>query len=84
MAQVSENLTFSSCFGVDSQNVFRVFKHYVPHAVVLLALVCSDMVNLNRWSGVVVLNALLQAGFDELVEIAVEHALRVAALDVGT
>lgn len=38
MAQVSENLTFSSCVGVDSQNVFRVFKHYVPHAVVLLAL----------------------------------------------
>lgn len=24
--------------GVDSQSVFRVFKHYVPHAVVLLAL----------------------------------------------
>ncbi len=38
MAQVSENLTFSSFMGVDSQNVFRVFKHYVPHAVVLLAL----------------------------------------------
>ena len=38
MAQVSENLTFSSLVGVDSQNVFRVFKHYVPHAVVLLAL----------------------------------------------
>jgi sugar transferase (PEP-CTERM system associated) len=38
VAQVSENLTFSSLVGVDSQNVFRVFKHYVPHAVVLLAL----------------------------------------------
>jgi sugar transferase (PEP-CTERM system associated) len=38
VAQVSENLTFSSFVGVDSQNVFRVFKHYVPHAVVLLAL----------------------------------------------
>ena len=38
MAQVSENLTFSSLVGVDSQSVFRVFKHYVPHAVVLLAL----------------------------------------------
>jgi len=38
VAQVSENLTFSSLVGVDSQSVFRVFKHYVPHAVVLLAL----------------------------------------------
>ena len=28
-------------------------------------------------------DTLFQAGFDELVEVAVEHALRVATFDVG-
>lgn len=38
MAQVSENLTFSDSQELIRGPMFRVFKHYVPHAVVLLAL----------------------------------------------
>jgi sugar transferase (PEP-CTERM system associated) len=38
VAEVSENLTFSASKESIREGMFRVFKHYVPHAVALLAL----------------------------------------------